>query len=60
VPDGLPAFVNAGRAFVAIAAVAQIWIVTAWPNGALAITLAAVVVTTAAELKLFRTIPTHY
>lgn len=44
VPDWLPAFVNAGRAFVAIAAVALFWIVTAWPNGAVAITLAAVVV----------------
>lgn len=44
VPDWLPAFVNAGRAFVAIAAVALFWIVTAWPNGAYAIILAAVVV----------------
>jgi uncharacterized membrane protein YccC len=44
VPDWLPAFVNAGRAFVAIGAVALFWIVTAWPNGASAITLSAVVV----------------
>jgi uncharacterized membrane protein YccC len=44
VPDWLPAFVNAGRAFVAIAAVALFWIVTARPNGTVAITLAALVV----------------
>ena len=37
VPDWLPALVNAGRAFVAIGAVALLWIVTAWPNGAGAI-----------------------
>jgi Fusaric acid resistance protein family len=44
VPDWLPAYVNAGRAFVTIAAVAVFWIITAWPNGAVAITLAAIVV----------------
>jgi uncharacterized membrane protein YccC len=42
VPDWLPALVNAGRAFVTIAAVALFWIVTAWPNGATAITWAAI------------------
>jgi uncharacterized membrane protein YccC len=44
VPDWLPALVNAGRAFIAIGAAALFWIVTAWPNGALAITFAAVAV----------------
>lgn len=45
VPDWLPAFVNAGRAFVAIGAATLLWIATAWPNGAFAITFAAIVVT---------------
>jgi len=45
VPDWLPAFVNAGRAFVTICAVALFWIATAWPSGALAITFAAIGVT---------------
>jgi uncharacterized membrane protein YccC len=44
VPDWLPAFVNAGRAFVAISAVAIFWIMTEWPNGAFAITFTAIVV----------------
>src|ERR1700737_4798220 len=38
VPDWLPALVNAGRAFVTIGVVEVFWIITAWPNGALAIT----------------------
>jgi uncharacterized membrane protein YccC len=42
VADWLPALVNAGRAFLAIGAVALLWIVTAWPNGATAITFAAI------------------
>ena len=42
VPDWLPSLVNAGRAFVAIGAVEVFWIVTAWPNGALAITFTAI------------------
>ena len=42
VADWLPAYVNAGRAFVTICAVELFWIVTAWPNGAQAITFAAV------------------
>jgi uncharacterized membrane protein YccC len=42
VPDWLPSFVNAGRAFVTICAVELLWIVTEWPNGASAITFAAV------------------
>jgi uncharacterized membrane protein YccC len=42
VPDWLPALVNAGRAFVTIGAVTLFWIVTGWPNGASAITFAAV------------------
>jgi uncharacterized membrane protein YccC len=44
VPDWLPAGVNAGRAFVTIAAVALFWIVSAWPNGAGAITWTAITV----------------
>jgi uncharacterized membrane protein YccC len=42
VPDWLPAAVNAGRSFVTIGAVAQFWIVSAWPSGAVAITWAAI------------------
>jgi uncharacterized membrane protein YccC len=44
VPDWLPSLLNAGRAFVTIAAVALFWIVTGWPNGASAITFAAIIV----------------
>jgi uncharacterized membrane protein YccC len=44
VPDWLPALVNGGRAFVTIGAVEVFWIITQWPNGALAITFAAIVV----------------
>jgi uncharacterized membrane protein YccC len=44
VPDWLPAFVNGGRAFVAIGAIEVFWIVTEWPNGALAITFTAIAV----------------
>jgi uncharacterized membrane protein YccC len=42
VPDWLPALVNAGRAFIAVWAVEVFWIVTAWPNGALAVTWTAI------------------
>jgi uncharacterized membrane protein YccC len=42
VPDFLPAFVNASRAFLTIAAVALFWIVTAWPGGAGALVIAAI------------------
>jgi uncharacterized membrane protein YccC len=42
VPDWAPSLVNAGRAFVTIGAVALFWILSAWPNGALALTWAAV------------------
>src|SRR6266478_9889473 len=44
VPDWLPSLVNAGRAFVTIGAVELFWIITEWPNGAGAITFAAVTV----------------
>ena len=44
VPDWLPALVNAGRAFVVIGAAELFWIVTEWPNGAQAITFAAIAV----------------
>jgi uncharacterized membrane protein YccC len=42
VPDWLPALVNAGRAFVTIMVVEVFWVITAWPNGALAITFTAI------------------
>ncbi len=42
IPDWLPPLVNAGRAFVVIGAAELFWIVTAWPNGAGAITFAAI------------------
>src|SRR5207244_8586593 len=42
VPDLLPSLVNAGRAFVTIGAAELFWIVTEWPNGAQAITFAAI------------------
>jgi uncharacterized membrane protein YccC len=44
VPDWLPSLVNAGRAFVVIVTVELFWIITAWPNGAGAVTFAAIVV----------------
>src|SRR5260370_7428175 len=44
VADWGPAFVKAGRALVAISAAEICWIVTAWPNGAFAITFTAIVV----------------
>jgi uncharacterized membrane protein YccC len=43
-PDMLPSFVNAARAFVTICAVELFWIATAWPNGAQAVTFAAIAV----------------
>ena len=42
-PDLLPPLVNAGRAFVVIGAAELFWIVTAWPDGANAITFAAII-----------------
>ena len=42
VPDWLPSLVNAGRAFVVIGVAELFWIVTEWPNGAGAITFAAI------------------
>ncbi len=44
VPDFLPSLVNAARVFLTIIAVALFWIVTAWPDGALAVTWAAIAV----------------
>jgi uncharacterized membrane protein YccC len=44
VPDWLPALVSGLRAFIAIGAVALFWIVSAWPNGALAVTWTAIAV----------------
>ena len=42
VPDWLPPLIDAARVVVAIGAVELFWIVTAWPNGAFAITFAAI------------------
>jgi uncharacterized membrane protein YccC len=42
IADWLPPLVNAGRALVVIGAAELFWIVTAWPNGAGAITFAAI------------------
>jgi uncharacterized membrane protein YccC len=42
VPDWLPALINAWLAFITICAVEVFWIVTAWPNGAVAITWTAI------------------
>ncbi|MGH6796745.1 MAG: FUSC family protein, partial [Methylocella sp.] len=42
VADWLPSLVNAGRAFVAISIVELFWIMTEWPNGALATTFTAI------------------
>ena len=42
IPDWLPPLVNAGRAFVVISAAQLFWIVTEWPNGAGAMTFAAI------------------
>jgi uncharacterized membrane protein YccC len=44
VPDLLPALVNAVRVFITIGAAELFWIATAWPNGAQAITYAAIAV----------------
>jgi uncharacterized membrane protein YccC len=44
VADWLPALVDAGRAFLAISAAEIFWIVSEWPNGALAITWTAITV----------------
>jgi uncharacterized membrane protein YccC len=44
VPDWLPPWINAGRIFVTIGLAQLLWIITAWPNGASAITFAAVIV----------------
>ncbi|WP_084800866.1 FUSC family protein [Bradyrhizobium sp. Tv2a-2] len=44
VADWLPPLVNAGRTFVTIVAVQIFWIWTQWPNGAFAITFAAITV----------------
>jgi uncharacterized membrane protein YccC len=46
VPDWLPAYINATRAVVTIGIVELLWVATAWPNGAQAMTFAAIGVTT--------------
>ena len=45
VPDWLPAYINATRAVVTIGIVELLWVATAWPNGAQAMTFAAIGVT---------------
>ncbi|MBV8747649.1 MAG: FUSC family protein, partial [Xanthobacteraceae bacterium] len=42
VPDWLPPFINAVRAFVTIGVAQLFWIITAWPNGPVAVTFAAI------------------
>lgn len=42
VADWLPAFINGARAFLAMAAAALFWVVTAWPNGGATVAFAAV------------------
>src|SRR5580658_2983558 len=42
-PDWLPALVNAARAFLAIGLIELIWVATAWPDGAFAMVIAAIV-----------------
>lgn len=44
IPDWLPSLVNGARAFIAIGIVEIFWIIAAWPNGAFAITFAAITV----------------
>ena len=44
VPDWLPPFINAVRAFLSIVAMSLFWIASAWPSGALAITFCAIIV----------------
>ena len=43
-PDWLPCLVNSVRIFITIGAVELVWVGTAWPTGALAITFAAIYV----------------
>jgi uncharacterized membrane protein YccC len=43
-PDWLPALVNSVRIFATIGAVELVWVATAWPTGAFAITFAAIYV----------------
>jgi uncharacterized membrane protein YccC len=42
VPDPLPAFINAARILLTFAAVELFWVLTAWPQGGLALTFAAI------------------
>jgi uncharacterized membrane protein YccC len=44
VPDWLPSIVNAVRVLVTLVAAELFWVLTAWPNGALAIVFAAITV----------------
>ncbi|HEX5998136.1 MAG TPA: FUSC family protein [Hyphomicrobiaceae bacterium] len=44
VPDFLPALLNAVRAFLAIGATQLLWVVTAWPSGAVAVLFTSILV----------------
>jgi uncharacterized membrane protein YccC len=44
VPDWLPPSMNALRVFLSVGAISLVWIASAWPGGALAITFCAVIV----------------
>ena len=44
VPDWLPAFISAARAFVVVGALALFWILSEWPSGGVALAFASVVV----------------
>jgi uncharacterized membrane protein YccC len=50
-PDLLPAFVSAFRVLATIGALELFWILTAWPNGALAITFGSIIVILFAPLS---------
>lgn len=47
-PDWMPALISAIRAFLAIVALALLWMITGWPGGGLAMTFAAIVTLRAA------------
>ncbi|HYZ62845.1 MAG TPA: FUSC family protein [Acetobacteraceae bacterium] len=44
VPDWLPAWVNAVRSFLAIGTMELFWVLSGWPNGAVAVTFTAITV----------------
>src|SRR5262249_23325225 len=42
VPDWLPSLINAARAFVMVGAAEAFWVISAWPNGLVAVLILAV------------------